>query len=194
MFSPYFQSLSSLLVIINPLTMFALFISYTGHMTNSDTLAIGKKTALAVAITLLVFVWFGIHIFSIFGINMAALQLAGGLSLLIGSLNGLNSSTESGNALKNIAIVPLCFPIIAGPAAISIVISMTTETGSKTAVSFASLTIALILGVMFHFAEPICQWLGETTMNIIKKVSYLVLACIGAKLMMTGFVFYFLRA
>lgn len=43
MLSPYFHSLSSLLVIINPLTMFALFISYTGHMTNSEILAIGKK-------------------------------------------------------------------------------------------------------------------------------------------------------
>ncbi|WP_282808130.1 MarC family protein [Hafnia alvei] len=191
MLSPYFHSLSSLLVIINPLTMFSLFISYTAHMTSGDILSIGKKTTLAVAITLLVFVWFGMHIFSIFGINMAALKLAGGLSLLIGSLNGLNSNVDSSDKLKNIAIVPLCFPIIAGPAAISIVISMTTETGSRTAVSFASLTIALILGVMFHFAEPICQWLGETTMNIIKKVSYLVLACIGVKLMMAGFIFYF---
>ena len=191
MLSPYFHSLSSLLVMINPLTMFSLFISYTAHMTSGDILSIGKKTTLAVAITLLVFVWFGMHIFSIFGINMAALKLAGGLSLLIGSLNGLNSNVDSSDKLKNIAIVPLCFPIIAGPAAISIVISMTTETGSRTAVSFASLTIALILGVMFHFAEPICQWLGETTMNIIKKVSYLVLACIGVKLMMAGFIFYF---
>lgn len=43
MLSPYFHSLSSLLVIINPLTMFALFISYTAHMTSSDILAIGKK-------------------------------------------------------------------------------------------------------------------------------------------------------
>lgn len=179
------------MVIINPLTMFALFISYTDHMKKSDVLEIGRKTSIAVAVTLLICTWFGMKIFTLFGINLAALQLAGGISLLVGSLKGLSSNVEvKENLLTNISIVPLCIPVIAGPAAISVVINMTQVTKSPVAISLASLTVALVLGVMFHFVDPICHWLGETVMNIIKKISYLILACIGAQLLMAGYVFF----
>lgn len=191
MFAIYMHSLSRLVIIINPLTMFALFCSYTSGMSVKEVQAIGSKTTIAVAVTLIVCVLFGTRVFHLFGINIAALQFAGGLSLLMSSLKGLGDQGDNPIRLSgNIAIVPLCIPVIAGPAAMSIAISLTQQTHSPLAVSLAIVTVALILGVLFYFSQPVCRWLGETVMNIIKRISWLALACIGTQLLMAGFTFY----
>ncbi|MDK9357720.1 MarC family protein [Lelliottia sp. V106_10] len=191
MLANYLHSLSRLVIIINPLTMFALFCSYTSGMPVKEVKTIGSKTTIAVAITLILCVLGGTHIFQLFGINIAALQFAGGLSLLMSSLKGLGEQADNPLPVSgNIAIVPLCIPVIAGPAAMSIAISLTQQTHNPLAVSLAIVTVALILGVLFYFSQPVCRWLGETVMNIIKRISWLALACIGTQLLMAGFTFY----
>jgi conserved hypothetical protein TIGR00427 len=187
MFQHYLVSLTGIAIIINPLTMFSIFTSYTQGLRNEDITSIGKKTTLAVAITLLICIWFGMELFRLLGITLASLQVAGGLSLLISCLQGLNDhSRDAPRASTNIAVVPLCIPVIAGPAAISVVIRLTTETASPVAVSLAALTVTAVLGSLFHFSAPVSKLLGEQAMSAIKQISYLVLACIGATLFITG--------
>lgn len=191
MLSLYVHSLAQLAIIINPLTMFAIFCSYTSGMPGKEVKAIGIKTTVAVALTLIICVFFGTRVFHLFGVTLAALQFAGGLSLLISSLKGLGDNSESPRRISgNIAIVPLCIPVIAGPAAMSVAISLTQQTHSPAAVSLAAVTIALILCVLFYFSLPVCRWLGETVMNIIRRISWLALACIGTELLMAGVTFY----
>lgn len=187
MFHSYLVSLSGIAIIINPLTMFSIFTSYTQGLPNEDVTSIGKKTTLAVAITLLICIWFGMELFRMLGITLASLQVAGGLSLLISCLQGLNDHSKSApSANTNIAVVPLCIPVIAGPAAISVVIRLTSETASPISVSLAALTVTAVLGSLFHFSVPVSRLLGEQAMSAIKQISYLVLACIGATLFITG--------
>lgn len=187
MFRNYLVSLSGIAIIINPLTMFSIFTSYTQGMPADDISRTGKKTTLAVAITLLICVWFGLELFRLLGITLASLQVAGGLSLLISCLQGLNDPSDSAQRpSSNIAVVPLCIPVIAGPAAISVVIRLTSETASPVSVSLAALTVTALLGSLFHFSVPVSTWLGEQAMSAIKQISYLVLACIGATLFITG--------
>ncbi|PJI48153.1 MAG: hypothetical protein CTR55_15455 [Pseudomonas sp.] len=187
MFHAYLLSLSGIAIIINPLTMFSIFTSYTQGLPSDDITRIGKKTTLAVAITLLICIWFGMELFRLLGITLASLQVAGGLSLLISCLQGLNDHSKSAPSPgSNIAVVPLCIPVIAGPAAISVVIKLTSETASPISVSLAALTVTAVLGSLFHFSVPVSKLLGEQAMSAIKQISYLVLACIGATLFITG--------
>ncbi|MDL2425054.1 hypothetical protein M2C68_20980, partial [Pseudomonas sp. BAgro211] len=77
MFRNYLVSLSGIAIIINPLTMFSIFTSYTQGMPADDIGRTGKKTTLAVAITLLICIWLGMEMFRLLGITIASLQVEG---------------------------------------------------------------------------------------------------------------------
>ena len=181
-----------LLIIVNPITMTAIFISYTRGMTEKDRKATARKTCLSVLVILILCAWLGTSIFNFFGINLYSLEIVGGLSLLLSCLKSLGGGTSIQDQVKNdISIVPLSIPIIAGPAAISVVIKSTaagdnlfmTRAFSETVVC---IIITLILGAFLGRSTSITKFLGETTINVISCVSYLILACIAVDLMASG--------
>lgn len=193
----YIYSFIKLVVILNPITMYAIFITYTRSINKKEVQDIAVKTTLSVVLTFLITTWFGIEIFNILGINLASLQIAGGLSLLISSLQGLNQDADTNLVTdSNIAIVPLSIPIIAGPASLSVLMSLSNDKFSshnflnKISISAASITLTLFLGTLFYFSKSIESLIGEITINIISRLSHLILACISVGLIYSGFSYY----
>ncbi|PQJ61614.1 MarC family protein [Photobacterium angustum] len=193
----YIYSFIKLVVILNPITMYAIFITYTRSINKKEVQDIAVKTTLSVVLTFLITTWFGIEIFNILGINLASLQIAGGLSLLISSLRGLNQDADTNLVTdSNIAIVPLSIPIIAGPASLSVLMSLSNDKFSshnflnKISISAASITLTLLLGTLFYFSKSIESLIGEITINIISRLSHLILACISVGLIYSGFSYY----
>ncbi|WP_108651021.1 MarC family protein [Dongshaea marina] len=193
----YLHSLLKISIIVNPITMLAIFIAYTGALDKKEIQQISLKTCTAVGVTLLITTWFGVKLFSFFGVSLPSLQIAGGLSLLISCLKCLNDNSEKALVNNsNIAIVPLCIPIIAGPAALSVIMSLVHNSYgnhpviNNIAISGASITISLILGLLFFYSSEISTLFGEIVINTVRRISYLILACIGVNLLSSGILYF----
>lgn len=65
--------------ILNPLGAIPTYLSMTVHKSANETNSIAIKTAIAVAIILVVAIWAGNSLLAFFGITMPAFRIASGL-------------------------------------------------------------------------------------------------------------------
>ena len=83
------------------------------------------------------FAFTGQLVFLIFNITLAAFKIAGGILLVTTAFAMLNPKRKeiSREELENISIVPLVFPLTAGPGTITTVILLVSEANSLLAAS-----------------------------------------------------------
>jgi multiple antibiotic resistance protein len=118
---------------------------------------------------------------------VADFMVAGGLLLLLISIKALLVDSDDAKMPKNreMSIVPLATPLIAGPAAMTTtLISLDTYGAVVTLVSIALNGLAAWL--MLDRAPWVSRILGERGTRALSKVSYILLASIAVMMMRRG--------
>src|SRR5919205_138650 len=133
-FENLIKSTIALLVVIDPVGSVPLFIALTEKMEKNERNAVSKIAIITAAALLTVFAIAGSQILAIFGITINSFMVAGGVLLFIASIELLTygvwrfggGNTETGKeeeqtvaALGESGVVPLAFPLLAGPGAIT---------------------------------------------------------------------------
>ena len=131
---------SSLFVIVDPIATVPAFLAMTARYTLVQRLRMARVACLVAVMILGGFALAGQWLFSLLGISLAAVQVAGALVLLLVALDMLRAQrspvqetaeeTAEGAAKDDIAITPLAVPMLAGPAAISTIILLDAEAAS----------------------------------------------------------------
>ena len=134
----FLSTLLTLFVILDPPGLLPVFVGLTRSMTAADRNVAAAKASLTAFGVIAVFAVFGRSILDYLHISVPALQVSGGLLLLLVSLQLLlgMEAEPSGEEGVNVAIVPLGTPLLAGPGAIPV------------AVIVALLAISLIVTVI----------------------------------------------
>jgi multiple antibiotic resistance protein len=122
---------------------------------------------------------------------MPALQGAGGLLLLLVSLDLLKGHNESDiqSAEKNLALVPLGTPLLAGPGAIvTIMLFAQDVNGSAMTVALALAVVGahLIIGLTLMFSTHVVRIIREAGVMLLAKVAGLLTAAIAFEMLMSG--------
>jgi multiple antibiotic resistance protein len=123
---------------------------------------------------------------------MPALRGAGGLLLLLVSLDLLKGSDFNGGGgkiPKNLALVPLGTPLLAGPGAIVTIMLFSQEVSSTSmtfALSLAVLGAHLIIGITLMFSLGIVKIIKESGVALLAKIAGLLTAAIAFEMLMTG--------
>ena len=122
---------------------------------------------------------------------MPALQGAGGLLLLLVSLDLLKGHNESDiqSAEKNLALVPLGTPLLAGPGAIvTIMLFAQDVNGSAMTVALALAVVGahLIIGLTLMFSTHVVRIIREAGVVLLAKVAGLLTAAIAFEMLMSG--------
>ena len=122
---------------------------------------------------------------------MPALQGAGGLLLLLVSLDLLKGHNESDiqSAEKNLALVPLGTPLLAGPGAIvTIMLFAQDVNGSAMTVALALAVVGahLIIGLTLMFSTHVVRIIRESGVMLLAKVAGLLTAAIAFEMLMSG--------
>ena len=204
-----------MIAILNPIGNTAIYIGMTAHMKRKTQHKCAIHCAIAVCIILLVSIWFGQPILSLFGISIGAFGSAGGIIVLIIALNMLKGKPHTPNyhthneeknrqlnidnpekqKTKNlkhqIGVVPMAIPIIAGPGAISTVIAhsyLFPSIQQKTLESSIALCLSFLIGIILFFGPLIGKILGEYGMKIVTRVMGLVLAAIAMQMLTSSLV------
>jgi multiple antibiotic resistance protein len=136
---------------------------------------------------LIVFAVAGTQILSIFGITIFSFMIAGGVLLFIVSIELLTYGAWrfGGTVSDESGVVPLAFPLLAGPGAITSVIISFQDAGLVVTI----LSIAIVIGVTYIvllLVNPIYRVLGRRGSMIITRVSAVLVAAIAVQYIVQG--------
>lgn len=198
-YSLYAKSIIGMFAIMNPIGVIPVFLSMRGGRTDKECNAIARITALAVAIILVISIWFGTNILNFFGIGIPAFRTGGGLLILLMAMAMLNArqshmrqapeEVDEASSKDAIAVVPLAMPLIAGPGAISLAISdahQAINVADKLVLSGGIVLISCFVWIALRLATPIGRSLGTTGLNIATRIMGLLLAAIGIQMLASG--------
>ncbi|WP_224249527.1 MarC family protein [Hyalangium gracile] len=195
----FLVSLSAVFFVVDPIGVVPIFLAITAG--DSETKM--RRTALRACIVagglLLFFAIFGGLIFQVFGISLAAFRVAGGILLLITSLDMLRarpsetrtSRTEEqeGVAKEDVALVPLAMPLLAGPGAIAsaMVLMSKGETLLMALPVLAAIVLTFVASYFILRASHLVQRvLRNSGVAILERVMGLILAAIAVQFMADG--------
>ena len=140
-------------------------------------------TAFAVAVG---FLFVSRFVFSLMGLTIADLMVAGGSILFVLSLRDLLLQEKLPKASRTSpGIVPLGVPLLSGPAVLTTVLLVRDQYGWAMTVT-ALIANMLLVWAMLHGAESLMQRLGREGTQVVSKISSVILTAFGVMLMRHG--------
>jgi multiple antibiotic resistance protein len=189
------------LVTIGPLETAAIFGILTAGARRSARLRLAAQAVAIAGGVLVLFAIGGSRFFRLLQVTIPAFQVAAGILLLLQSielifahpagLSTLTASEEREAELSNeIAVFPLAIPLIAGPASITAAMLLMGQAASDPArvtMFFLALLLALALTyVVLILVDPLGRVLGVTGINVIARLSGILLAALAVQFIFDG--------
>lgn len=148
---------------------------------------------------MLLFVFFGGSVLSVFGISLPAFRLAWGFLLLLLALDLMRANpiaeTSTGTAGAASAsslvlgVVPLAIPVLAGPGALSAVVLFATdhdESAHRVLVALVVILVAAATFVTMLAAAALARFFTPPVALVFNKIMGLLIAAIAFEFMMDG--------
>ena len=197
--SEHIKFLVGIFAILNPLGTIPIYLSLMADRRPDEMRRTALKTAVAVAVILILAVWVGGALLSFFGIGIPAFRIGGGLLVLLIAVAMFGAKTSpaqhtdaeqaEAEAKDDIAVVPLAIPLLAGPGAISLTIVDAHQAGSfpdKILFCLGIMGVSVVVWMVLRLAEPIGKRLGTGGLNIATRVMGLILAAMAVQFMADG--------
>lgn len=188
LFGQLLKSTIALFVVLNPIGTVPLFISITQNMRKEERKAVSKTAIITSGTVLIVFAIGGTVILSIFGITVFSFMIAGGILLFIVAIELLTHGVWrfGGSTLPGESgVVPLAFPLLAGPGAITSVIISFQASGLIVTI----LSVAIVIGITYIILlaiDPIYKILGRCGSVIVTRVFAVFIAAIAVQFIVEG--------
>ncbi len=190
---------SSLFVIIDPIAVIPTFLAMTPSDTPEQRIKMARLACAVMCALLLVFAIAGNAIFTLFGITIAAFQMAGSVILLLIALDMLRAQrsrvqetqeeADAGVEKADIAVTPLAVPMLAGPGAISTVILLHSK--AKDWVQQVALLVCIVLVsgacyLVLVLSARGAKWLNPIALRLSIRIMGLLLAAIAMQFMLNA--------
>lgn len=145
------------------------------------------QASLASLILFVVFFYSGDALLKLFGVDSASFAVAGALVIFILALEmvlGIEIIKNEGGG-NGASIVPIAFPLIAGPGALTALLSLRADH------AVVNIMIALVLNILFAFIvlasiDKIEKILGKATIFILRKFFGVILLALAVKMFVSN--------
>ena len=186
--------------LINPTGVIPIYINLVRKADAGRAHRIILAASVAVVSLLVVAAVLGKQILSFFNVGLDDFRIAGGLLALFiafemfqahygGFMQTIEERVEAEADINSIAITPLAFPLLVGPAEMSVMITLSNDLphplDKLLLVATSLLTTALVAATLW-LAIPINRLLGATGINIATRVMALIVASVGINFILTG--------
>lgn len=181
-----------LYALMTPPAVLSAFISHTGHKTELEKYGIACRCALAIFILGELLLLFGLKIFTIFGFTLDAFRIGVGLLLFLSAIRLMNEDEDDSFSHKmegDISVVPLAIPLGMGPSAIGAVMVLGAGAESNQDLilySICLLLASLAMSVLLCLADPVKKLIGKTGIEVMAKLTALLLSAIAAQVIFSG--------
>ncbi len=179
--------------IMTPFFVLSVFLTVTHDATSKERKALAIKVTISVIVTSLILLFFGKHIFDVFGITLDAFRIGAGSLMFLSAvelIQGNKATAKVGDKdILDLAVVPLAIPITIGPGTIGILLVMGAtfeDTSSMVMGSLALICAVLVIGIMLYSSSIIEKIIGKQGLLVISKITGLFLAALSAQIVFTG--------
>ncbi len=196
------QFFITMISILNPIGAIPTYLSFSDGLDKNQKKKLVLSCTVAVFVTLVLSLLAGDKLLSFFHIRIPSFRIAGGILIGMNAfkmLQGMRASTKindkekaiikDSDELREIGIVPLAIPMLAGPGAISTCIIYSQKMGSVLSYSGAVFSMAicsLILWIVLINASFLSNKLGKLGVNVMTRVMGLILLSISVEFIATG--------
>ncbi len=180
------KSFVPLFVAVDAIGILPLFVSLTSHLAQKDKRRIVIQSMVTASGLALGFILIGKAVFRLLGITIGDFMIAGGAILFcLAIIDILHPEKERRSPGKDLGVVPLGTPLIAGPAVLTTSMVSVTQYGVTPTVISVLLNI-LLAGVLFQGSTLLVHFLGEAGTKALSKIMSLLLAAIAVMLIRQG--------
>jgi multiple antibiotic resistance protein len=179
----------TLLVIIDPPGTVPVFLGLTRGMTKAERTRLAWQAAAVMFGVIVAFALFGRYLLAYMQVGLPALEGAGGLLLLLVSLELLTGKSEeptsTERAKANVAFVPLGTPLLAGPGALvatMLFVQRTHGVIDAVALGCALGGVAVAAWLAMRFAVGIHRILTDNGVELLTRIAGLLLSAIAIQL------------
>lgn len=182
------QAFVTLMVILDPPGNAPIFLAVLGERSAKQGRQLAIQAATISFLIIAGFALFGRFVLDYMDVSIGAMQAAGGLLLLMVSLNLLTGKedNELTSGSKNVAMVPLATPLLAGPGAIVAVMIFAQQVknvdmGVALAGSVIAVHICVALALMA--STFILKLIGKSGVDLLARIAGLVLSGIAVQML-----------
>jgi multiple antibiotic resistance protein len=178
----------TLLVIVDPPGMVPVFLALTGTMPARQRMLAGTQAVGLALGVIVVFAVAGQTLLDYLHVQLPALQGAGGLLLVLVSLQlltGKTDSPEEQGGTSNVALVPIGTPLLAGPGAIVATMLFVRRAEGFTdyvVIGLAILAVMITVWLVLRFSGIIVKLLRPAGIEVLTRIAGLLLAAIAVQL------------
>ena len=188
-------------VTVDPFGVAPLFVGLTGSASAIERRRLAVRGVVIGSVILIVFALVGEPLLRALGIGLPAFRIAGGILLLLLAIDmvmarqsGLRATTAHEDAetqsRTDIAVFPLGIPLIAGPGAITSVVLLVGQArgdiATQGAVIGVLVAVLILTLVCLLLAGQLMRLLGVTGINVISRVSGIIVAALAVQFMIDG--------
>ncbi len=192
-------SLSAIFFVVDPMGVIPVFMAMTRNDSPQKRVDMARRASITAFLILTTFALAGTLIFRVFGVTLGAFKVAGGVLLLLTSIEMLRAQQvrtrttpeeeQEGAEKEDVAIFPLAIPLLAGPGSIATVTTLMAKAGRILFAVPVILSIALTCFasyLMLRAAEPIGRLMGVTGLAVMNRVIGLIIGAIAVQFMFDG--------
>jgi multiple antibiotic resistance protein len=196
----WLEAILSLMVIIDPIGNIPTFLGVTVGIAKEKRQRAFTVSVMVAAGILLAFSFTGDVILRlVFQIEIAHLQIAGGILLIVMAIDDLvfgsqrrPKTAEETLSAEEIGCVPLGCPLLAGPGAIVTTLTIWKNPDAGPIAALVGIIVVLALfRVVMYYVEDINRLFGRLVITAISKVMLVFLAAIGVRMLIAGISTYF---
>jgi multiple antibiotic resistance protein len=182
------KAIITLFVVIDPFACIPVIIALTSKMEKKQKKSISNSTIITVAILLFIFAFVGTTILSTLAISLFSFMIAGGVLLFLVSMELLTHGEwtfGSTNLQDESGIVPLAFPLLAGPGALTTVM-LSFQTYGPLVTGLSIIVVSAITYVILRLVEPIYRLLGKRGSIIVTRIFAIIIAAFAVQFIIDG--------
>jgi multiple antibiotic resistance protein len=189
----------SLFLIINPLSTVPAFLAITEGDSAAERIRTARLGCLVAGGILLFFATAGQYLFSVLGITLPALQIAGGILLfaigfdMMRSTDSVSRLLPEENAIarkmNEVGISPLGIPLLCGPGSISTVIVLQTQAisiGHNVALMCSVPLVYLACYIILRISVYSSTWINPIFLRVLRRIMGLLFATIAVQFIVNG--------
>ena len=182
------QCFVTLFVIMDPPGATPIFLALVSDKSPKERIRLAWQAAAIALVVIASFALFGQFVLEYMKVSMEALQAAGGLLLLYVSLQLLTGRIDKIDAStnKNVALVPLGTPLLAGPGAIVATMIFVKQVDSPAyAVGLIAAVVAvhITIAIALMASTKILAIIKDSGVTLVARIAGLLLAAIAVQML-----------
>jgi len=196
---------AALLPIVNPLGMAPIFAAMTDGYDDGVRRTVAMRVAVNGLVLLMASLFIGSYVLEFFGVSLAAVQLGGGLIVMISGWRILNQQSNlsekhvpasaSSDTILSKAFYPLTMPLTVGPGSIAVALTLGSTLHEQSHMRLIQNALVSTIGIVligitiyfcYGYSDVLERLLGANGTSIVVRLSAFILVCIGIQIMFNG--------